>query len=116
MTNLPTINRMAVVLLRTEACLDWIKSVLGSECNLTLDALQREPTVYLIPENGDPESYIRLHFKEMFEEELDSCHTDADSWARAMTFENFKKFFTIRVSTVVYDLDEGSIVKEVITE
>ena len=42
MTEPPTINRFAVILLPTQACLDWIKSC--DDDNLTLDELRREPT------------------------------------------------------------------------
>lgn len=48
MTDLSTINRIAVILIPTETCLNWINS-----CNndkMTLDEIQREPTVFLLPE------------------------------------------------------------------
>ena len=35
MTRHPAINRFAVVLLPTQACLDWIKSCVGNDNNLT---------------------------------------------------------------------------------
>ena len=37
MTELPTINRFGIILLPTQACLDWIKSCVGDDDNLTLD-------------------------------------------------------------------------------
>lgn len=113
MTEPSTINRFAVILLPTQACLDWIKSCVGDDDNLTLEELRQEPTVYLIPEGrAKPETYIRRHFKDMFEAELGSCYTDRTQWPKAVTFANFQKFFEIHVTSMVIDLGKGMIVKE----
>ena len=113
MTELPTINRFGIILLPTQACLDWIKSCVGDDDNLTLDELRREPTVYLIPEGrAKPETYIRRHFKAMFESELGSCYTDPTLWPKAISFANFQKFFEIHVTSMVIDLAKGQIIKE----
>ncbi len=70
MTDLPTINRIAVVLMPTQACLDWINSC-PSDKPMTLAEIQEEPTVYLLPQSrGKSEQSVRRHFKAMFEEEL----------------------------------------------
>lgn len=42
MTNPTAINRFAIILLPTQACLAWIKSDVGDNGNLTLDELRRE--------------------------------------------------------------------------
>ena len=113
MTELPTINRFGIILLPTQACLDWIKSCVGDDGNLTLDELRREPTVYLIPEGrAKPETYIRRHFKVMFESELGSCYTDSTLWPKAISFANFQKFFEIHVTSMVIDLGKRQIIKE----
>ena len=108
-----TINRFAVMLLPTEACLDWVKSCPDGDSHTTLDELQREPTVYLIPEGkAKPESYIRRHYKAMFQEELNSWYTDRELWPRDLSLKMFKKFFTIYVSSMVFDLGKGIILRE----
>ena len=113
MTQLATINRSAVILLPTEACLDWVKSCPGSFSDLPLGEAEREPTVYLIPEaRKGPDDYIRKHCKTIFEEELNSWYTDPDMWPKDRSFKTFKKFFTILVTTSVYDLGNGAIVKD----
>jgi len=48
----------------------------------------------------------------MFEEELNSWHTDLDMWPKDRSFEIFKSFFTIRVTTMVYDLGKKPIEKD----
>ena len=113
MTEFPTINRSAVILLPTEACLEWVKSCPDYVSDLPLGEMQREPTVYLIPEAKDaPDDYIRRHYKPMFEGELTSWYTDPSMWPKDLSFETFKKFFTILVTTMVYDLGKGQIEKD----
>ncbi len=113
MTEFPTINRSAVILLPTKACLEWVKSCPDFVSDLPSGKLQREPTVYLIPEaKMAPDDYIRRHFKPMFEEELNSWYTDPSMWPKDLSFETFKKFFKILVTTMVYDLGKGKIFKE----
>jgi hypothetical protein len=111
MTEHPTINRIAVMLIPTEACLDWINSC--DDDKMTLDKVQKDPTVFLVPEGREePESQVRRHFKAMFEEELNSWYTDPTLWPKDLSFKGFKKFFTIQVASMVIDLGKGMIVKD----
>ena len=112
MTEPSTINRIAVILIPTEACLDWINSC--DDDKMTLDEIQEEPTVFLLPQGrGESDSQVRRHFKAMFQEELYSWYTDPELWPKDLSFKTFKKFFTIHVSTVVFDLGTGQIQKDV---
>jgi hypothetical protein len=105
------VNRIAVTLISTEACLDWINSC--DDDKMTLDEIQDDPTTYLLPVGRDePESQVRRHFKEMFIEELGSWYTDSDLWPKDLSFKTFKKFFTIHVASMVVDLGKGEIVKD----
>ena len=80
---------------------------------MALAEVEREPTVYLIPEGkAKPESYIRRHYKAMFDEELNSWYTDPEMWPKDRSLKTFKKFFTVQVATMVYDLGKGMIVPE----
>jgi hypothetical protein len=113
MPDLPTINRFAVILIPTEECLAWINSCPTDDRPSTLAKVQKEPTVYLIPEGkAEPDSYIRRHFKAMFELELNSWYSAPELWPKDLSINMFKKFFTIHVSTVVFDLGNGMIVTE----
>jgi hypothetical protein len=112
MPDLATINRFAVTLIPTEACLEWINSCPNDRAT-TIAEVQREPTVYLIPQGrAKPESYIRRHYRAMFEEELNSWYTDPEMWPKDLSFKTFTKFFTIHVSSMVFDLGSAAIVKE----
>jgi hypothetical protein len=113
MSEFPTINRYAVILLPTEACLDWVKSCPDYVSDSPFGEIQSEPTVYLIPDAKDaPDDYLRRHYKPMFEEELNSWYTDLGIWPKDLSFKTFKEFFTIQVTTMVYDLGKGMIEKE----
>ena len=48
----------------------------------------------------------------MFEEELNSWYTDRDLWPKDLSLEDVKKFFTILVTTMVYDLGKRQIEKD----
>ena len=112
MHGLPTINRFAVTLIPTKACLEWINCYANGGAT-TRAEVQREPTVYLIPQGeANPESYIRGHYRAVFEEELNSWYADPEMWPKDLSFETFNRFFTIHVSSMVFDLGSGAIVKE----
>ena len=109
----PTINRFAVVLVPTEAYLAWSQSCPDGDPNTELDEVREEPTAFLIPESDEePDEYLRRHFKAMFEQELASWCTDLSFWPKDLSFKTFKKFFTVHVSTMVFDLGTGRIIKD----
>ena len=111
MSTSSTINRIAVALIPTEACLDWINSY--DDDKLTLDEVQKDPTAFLVPGGrGEPEGQVRRYFKVMFEEKLNSWYTDPALWPKDLSFKMFKKFFTIPVASMVIDLGNGEIVRE----
>jgi len=113
MTEPATINRFAVVLIPTEAYLEWHKSCPDGDPNTTLADVQDEPTVYLIPEsNADLDSHLRRYYKTIFTEELGSWCTDPSLWPKDLSFATFKEFYTIHLSEMVSDLGSGRIVKD----
>jgi hypothetical protein len=111
MIDFPTINRFAVILVPTEACLEWVRSCPGDD--MPLGTVEREPTVYLIPESDAvPDAFLRRHYKAIFEGELNFWYTDPDMWPKDRSFKTFKTFFTVQVSTMVFDLGKGMILQE----
>jgi hypothetical protein len=111
-TEFSTINRCAVLLVPTEVCLAWINSC-PTERPVTLAEAQSEPTVYLIPEaKTAAEATVHRHYKAMFEQELNSWYTDPDLWPKDRSFRAFKKFFTIQVTTIVFDMGKGMILRD----
>jgi len=113
MTDPPTINRFAVVLVPTQAYLAWSQSCPDGDPNTELDEVQEDPTVFLIPESEpEPEKCLRRYYKVMFEQELGSWCTDPAFWPEDLSFATFKEFFTIHLSTMVFDLGTGRIIRE----
>jgi hypothetical protein len=97
MTGPSLVNRIAVTLIPTEMCLDWINSC--DDEKMTLEEIQAEPTVFLLPQGQDePESQVRRNFRAMFEEELSSWYTDPQLWPKTLSWKTFKEFFTVRIT------------------
>lgn len=112
MTDFPTVNRIAVALIPTQACLDWVNSC-PSDKPMTLAKIQKDPTAYLLPESrAEPDQIVRRHYKALFEQELESWYTDPDLWPKDRSFKTFKQFFAVQVSTMVFDLGDGTIERE----
>ena len=81
--------------------------------DLTLEELDEEGTVYLIPEtDAAPENWLSRNFIAMFENELNAWYTDRDFWAKNRSFKSFKKFFKVRFCSIVLDLGKGSLEKD----
>ena len=114
MTPLPTINRCALVLEPTEVYLAWAKECPEGDPDLTLDDLREEGgSVYLIPEiDAEPETWLKRHFKALFEEELEAWCTDDAFWPEKRTYKVFQSFFEVRFHSMVFDAATGPIEKE----
>ena len=110
-SELPMINRYAIVIDPTEVYLAWAKTCLDDK-ELILEGLHEESTVYLIPQVDDPDRWLRENFKPIFEEELRGWCTDETRWPEDLSFHTFKKFFEIRFCSVVMDMGKGSILRD----
>ena len=110
---LPIVNRAAVVLEPAQAYLEWARECPDASPDLTLEELDEEGTVYLIPEtDAAPENWLSRNFIAMFENELNAWYTDRDFWPKNCSFKSFKKFFKVRFCSIVLDLGKGSLEKD----
>ena len=110
---LPIVNRAAVVLEPAQAYLEWARECPEAVPDLTLEELDEEGTVYLIPEtDAAPENWLSRNFIAMFENELNAWYTDRDFWPKNRSFKSFKKFFKVRFCSIVLDLGKGSLEKD----
>lgn len=108
------INRGAVILEPTEEYLRWAKNTPDPAIDLTLATLQSENHVYLTPQfdcDDDAETWLQSNYLPMFTEELQSWCTDEDSWPE-LSYENFKKFFNVHVTSMIFDLGDDRIRRE----
>ena len=72
-----TVNRTAIVVKPDQALLDWLHRVDPTSNELSLEDLQREPTVYLLPECENEEEarqYLGEVCGQIFEEQLDGWY------------------------------------------
>ena len=103
-----TVNRFALVLEPTEAYLKWATGSPEGDDELTLEELQDDATVYLIPETtAGPDAFLRRNYAAMFERELASWCTDESFWPKNRSFKTFKRFFRVRLHSVVIDLGKS---------
>lgn len=113
MPDLPTINRTVVTLVPTVAYLEWAKSCPDGDPNMELDEVQADSTAYLIPEDEiESDERLRPYYRAMLTEELWSWCTDPAFWPADLSFQKFNELFTIRVSSLVFDLGAGRIEKD----
>ena len=113
MTDFPTINRYAITIEPTAAYLELTKTCPEPDPNLTLEELQIESRVYLMPEtDAEPEKWLKRNFRPIFERELWGWYMDEGYFPEKMTYKLFKEFFSIRFSTVVVDIDKGDVERD----
>ncbi len=108
--SLPIVNRSAVLLIARQSFIDWINRCPDPDLEMTLEDLNDEPTVYLIPEqDGRPDDWLRRHFQKLFEEELESWCTDESLWPKDRSYAVFRQFFDVRFSSLVVDMTSEPI-------
>ena len=72
-----TINRSALIVKPTQRFLDWLHEVDSTSADLTLEDLQQEPTIYLVPDCDSLNQaieYLGESVAEIFEEHLDGWY------------------------------------------
>ena len=71
------------------------------------DTLHAEPTVYLLPEYGDPPAereVLEEFWPVLFEAMLEEWVTDEACWPENRTFEMFREWFEVQMISLVQDL------------
>jgi hypothetical protein len=109
------LNRMAILVTAKQPFLDWLRAVDPTNHELTLDEVNHEPAVYLLPECGDDEevaAHIWQFCPEIFANELDGWWRRQSDWPRRRTPELFEQWFGWRYHSVVLDLAKEPLVLE----
>ncbi|MGC3872675.1 hypothetical protein ACPF7Z_05315 [Halomonas sp. GXIMD04776] len=105
------LNRSALSVKPTQAFVDWINSLeptVGDD-DLTLDDIDRESTVYLIPEMDSPEAlsaFVRERHTEILESELRAWEEDERQWPETHDWSLFQRFLRVEYSFLAVDLDD----------
>ncbi len=106
------INRAVLVARPGEPFLEWARALDAESANLTLDDLRTDCSAYLVPEvcrDSDQEAILREYFTIIFEEQLESWHTEPTDWPQERDFDTFQKWFDVEFHTVVFDLCETPV-------
>lgn len=105
----PSLNRTALVVYGKPALLEWLHTVPDGE-HLTMDRINLESTVYLVPEDEeDPEVLIESYFERIFEQELLAWCTDTEFWPQDLSLAAFQRLFQVQVATTVFDLGDDDL-------
>jgi len=109
------INRQVAVIKPKGPYIHWINSLPGAVDPVSIDKLQNDCTVILLPHfDTDRESmnYLQKNFRSIFEYELYGWYTDAEAWPQKLTFRLFQEWFEIEFHTEVIDFGRGPIAIE----
>ncbi|WP_136068949.1 hypothetical protein [Modicisalibacter radicis] len=105
------LNRSALSVKPTQAFVDWVNSLEPTvgEDDLTLDDVDRESTVYLIPEMDTPEAlaaYVRERHIDILENELRAWEEDTRQWPDSLDWALFERFVVVEHSYLALDLED----------
>ena len=110
-----TINRTAIVVRPAGPFLDWLRRADPASGDLSLEDLQRDPAVYLLPECENEEE-VRENLEEVcgpiFEEQLDSWYRVPSRWPKGRGMDAFEDWFEWTSHSMVIDLSDDSILRE----
>ena len=104
-----TINRTLLIVVPKKPFFDWANSIDGDSEPIPESQYR---SAYLIPDKYDEmdyKTYLRKHFKVIFEEELVSEFTDTDLWPKNRDYKTFASWFEVQACDMVYDLGKGLI-------
>ena len=107
-----TINRQVAVIKPKKPYVDWINSLPGTDEPLSIESLNKDCTVLLLPNFDDDEEslkFIKNIYRSIFEIELDSWCTDENFWPKNRDYNIFDQWFTIEFHSEVFDFGEGKI-------
>jgi hypothetical protein len=95
--------------------LDWLHAADATSATLTLADLSREPTIYLIPECGDPEeerAALQTVFPTIFEDQLVGWWRDRTTWPTSRSLATFSRWFDCQFHSTLLDLTDEPLVEE----
>jgi hypothetical protein len=110
-----TINRSALIVKPTQPFLDWLHEVDPTSAHLTLEDLQREPTIYLVPECDSQDQaieYLGETVRDIFEEHLDGWYRVPAVWPKKRDLPTFQRWFEFSFHSMIVDLSDDNLEHE----
>ena len=104
------INRQSVIVKAKQPFADWVNStkVNPSERDTTVESINSEPSVFLIPnfeEITDAEKYIEGLKTFIFEYTLNGWYNIESSWPKDRSSKVFNQWFECKYASMVQDVD-----------
>ena len=104
------INRYALVIKPLQPFFDWLNEL--SPENPVNEV--HESNIYLIDDGiDDVEKWLKKKFDKFFTMELYDWHTEKKEWPQRRSYKMFKEWFSIDISTMIYDMENRPVCKEI---
>jgi hypothetical protein len=106
-----SINRSVAVVRPREPYVKWATSF-DDDARRREASIRERATVYLVPPDPKEEQEAAstgVWFADVFENELESWHLDAEAWPKRRDLQTFRKWFDVTLDSVVVDLADGPI-------
>jgi len=101
------VDRLVVVIKPTEPLLLWLQERSRVQKDLTIDQLQKDCTVLLVPPFRSPqkaEEYIDTIYQGIFENELESWGIPEENWPENRDLKTFHHWFNVEFHSMVFDI------------
>ena len=108
------LNRSALIVKKKEPFRQWINSLPDSD-DFTLEELNEDSTVYLLPDYDDDNQRDRILkkiYKDIFEEQLESWWLDEKDWPVKRDLRTFKLWFHVEFHSMIVDLVGTDLIDE----
>lgn len=109
------IDRAVAVVRLKQPFVDWVNSIEKPYGKLTVEKMNTESHVYLIPEHDtqqELELIIQDLYRDIFEIEIQSFCRDKSLWPKNRDYKTFLEWFDIQVHSMVFDPYDDEILKE----
>lgn len=113
------VNRGVAVIKPREPFLDWVNRNPDFSPPVTMEEVQQDCTVLLVPDLGSPEAvldFVAPLKPGLLEMELEGWNRDSTAWPAERTSAQFDAWFTLEVHSMVWDTSADPIVKEGVGE
>ena len=104
---LDMLNRSIIIIKAKEPFLSWLSSLPEPENNISLDEIDFDNSVYLLPEyemDDEREEILADYYDIIFEDQLAGWWTDSAIWPKTRDLSTFKEWFDIEFHSLILDL------------
>jgi len=107
------INRCAISVRVRQPFLDWLRSFADPvAANLTLQEVNKDSRVYLLPEyefDDEQTELLKKFYDLIFEVELGAWWMDTSDWPQERTFQMFREWFDVEFHSIVEDIVDAPL-------